>query len=817
MFKNYCKMAWRNMAKYRTFSIINITGLSVSVAFCLLLFFYIRYEASYDSFHAKKDKLFRFEMTNVWPSDKPKSNSIFSFLSKGDDVDNALVTPLIVGRDLKANFPEIKSVTRFQDQDNGLVRAGDQVFKEQHIMFADGNFFSNFSFPIIKGNKVNPLALTNNVVISRSVARKYFGTDDAVGQTLHFVSDSTHIFSVAAVAEDAPANSSIQYSIVIPLMADPGYAENIKQGFNQSAHMLVIELADGVNTSQFEQKINTWAKKYYIEPFVADYGKYYKEVDFSKFRWYLRPFADAHYNSSRGWGHYTDAKNIYQLACLAIIIMLIASLNYVLLTISNASARTQEVGVRKVMGAERRSIIMQFWIESQTIVLVAVIAGLLLTNLFMPLFNKAVNTQLHFNDIPLGEILVAVMALSLLLGIIAGYYPALLISRMKPVAATKGSKTFRINPRFSKILVVLQYTACVALMGAAFIINRQMQFINNKDLGFDKEQVLMVSNPTWDGTFTKKVHDHLRTFAATQSYISYFSGMNGGLDGSYNTNGFLLNGEQKWRKELTVDYDYFEMLNLKFVAGRPFSRNFPTDTSKTQRASVVNETLFTLLGDKAKLGEYCEPINSRIVGVVKDYNIESLSKKIEPTEHVLARGYEMYFMFKVKAGHMQEAIAKIGDEWKAFTSNYPFEYTFLDQTLTKMYEADLRWQKAIQASCFFAIFIACMGLFGLSAINASNRTKEIGIRKVLGAGVKDIVSNLSYSFLLMVLLSIVIATPLAWWMMNNWLKDFAYRITISWWMFGIVALMAVVIALTTVSFQAIKAALANPVKSLRSE
>jgi len=810
-------MAWRNMARYRTFSIINITGLSVSVAFCLLLFFYIRYEAAYDSFHVKKDKLVRFEMTNVWPSDKPKSKSIFSFLSKGDDADNSLVTPLIVGRDLKANFPEIKSVTRFQDQDNRLVRSGDQVYKENHVMYADDNFFRNFSFPIIKGNKVNPLADINSVVISRSVARKYFGTDDAVGQTLHLVSDSTHILSVAAVAEDAPANSSIQFSIVMPLLSDPDYAENIKGGFNQAGHLLVLELADGVNASRFEQKLNNWAKKYYVEPFVKDYGQYYKEVDFSTFKWYLRPLADAHYNTSRGWGHYTNAKNIYQLACLAIIILLIASLNYVLLTISNASARTQEVGVRKVMGAERRSIILQFWVESQAIVLVAVIAGLLLTALFMPLFNKAINTQLNFSDIPLREILLAVTALALLLGIIAGYYPALLISRMKPAAVAKGGGTFRINPRFSKVLVVFQYTACVALMGAAFIINRQMQFINNKDLGFDKEQVLMVSNPVFDRTFTQKVHDHLRTFAASQPYISYFSGMNGGLNGSYNTNGFLLNGEQKWRKQLTVDYDYFEMLNLKFVAGRPFSRNFPTDTAKTQRASVINESLFALLGNKAKLGEFCEPLNSRIIGIVKDYNIESLSKKIEPTEHVLTRGFEMYFMFKVKPGHIQEVIARIGADWKAFTGNYPFEYTFLDQTLAKMYEADMRWQKTIQASCFFAIFIACMGLFGLSAINASNRTKEIGIRKVLGAGVKDIVGNLSYSFLLMVLLSIVIATPLAWWMMNNWLQDFAYRITISWWMFGMVALMAVLIALATVSFQAMKAALANPVKSLRSE
>jgi putative ABC transport system permease protein len=388
---------------------------------------------------------------------------------------------------------------------------------------------------------------------------------------------------------------------------------------------------------------------------------------------------------------------------------------------------------------------------------------------------------------------------------------------MKPLSIIKSFQTFKINPRFSRVFVVMQYTACVVLMVAALVINRQMQFINNKDLGFDKEQVLMVANPTWDGNFTKRVHDRLENFAAAQPYISYFSGMNGGLTGAYNTNGFRLNGEQKWRKQLAVDYNYFEMLDLKFVQGRSFSKAFPADSSRTQRTGVVNETLFNMLGDSAKLGEFCVPLRLTIIGVVKDYNIETLSKKIEPAEHVLTRGYEQYFMFKIKAGEMQQAIAAIEKEWKSISNNYPFEYTFLDQTITKMYEADMRWQKAIQTSCFFAIFIACMGLFGLSAINAINRTKEIGIRKVLGASVKDIVSSLSAGFLLMVLLSIIIATPIAWWIMNKWLEDFDYRINIGWWMFAVVGTIALVIAFATISIQAIKAAIANPVKSLRNE
>jgi putative ABC transport system permease protein len=415
------------------------------------------------------------------------------------------------------------------------------------------------------------------------------------------------------------------------------------------------------------------------------------------------------------------------------------------------------------------------------------------------------------------EILVPLIVLALVLGVIAGYYPALILSKMKPVSIVKSFQTFKINPRFSKIMVAIQYTGCVILMFAAFVINRQMRYINNKDLGFDKDQVLMVRNPTWDWNFTKRVHDRLRIYAQSQPSISYFSGMNGGLDGSYNTNGYILNGERKWLKQLTVDYDYFKMLGIKFVAGRPFSRDISSDTSRKTRPSIVNETLFNMLGKDARLGVYNDAIRSTIIGVVKDYNFETLAKKIEPEQHVLATGYEEYFMFKVKGGDMQNTIAKLQKEWKQISGNYPFEYTFLDQSIAKMYEADKSWQRIIQAACFFAIFIACLGLFGLSSINAVNRTKEIGIRKVLGASIKDIVAALSSGFVITFVIAIAIAIPSAYWIMNNWLNDFAYRIRLNWWLFLVVGLLAITIALVAVSIQAIKAAFANPVDSLRSE
>ncbi|HLK31240.1 MAG TPA: ABC transporter permease, partial [Puia sp.] len=452
MFKNYVKIAWRNLLKNRTFSIINIVGLSFSVAFCLLLFFYIRHEQSYDSFHEKKNRLFRMEMTNTWvsPDIKPKDH-LFSFLTKNDDVENELVFPLVVGMDMQQTFPEIKSVTRFQDQGEQLVKANKEVYKEKHIIYADDNFFSNFTFHIKKGNAKTALQSVNHVIISQTAAKKYFGKAEAIGKTLELVSDSTRLFTVAAIAEDAPANSSIQYDIVVPVMADPDYAENIKERFNHSSHFLVVELKENISASQFENKLNLWVKKYYAEPFVVNGEKYTNKID-ANFHWYLRPFANCHYNASSPWGHYTNAKNIYQLVCLVIIILLIASLNYVLLVVSNAASRSQEVGVRKVMGAKRKAIILQFWLETQIVVAISVLIGLTLTALILPLFNNMMGSNLSFANFSWREIFPALLLLCVALGIVAGYYPALIISKLKVVSIIKSFQTFKINPRFSKVM-----------------------------------------------------------------------------------------------------------------------------------------------------------------------------------------------------------------------------------------------------------------------------------------------------------------------------------------------------------------------------
>jgi putative ABC transport system permease protein len=339
----------------------------------------------------------------------------------------------------------------------------------------------------------------------------------------------------------------------------------------------------------------------------------------------------------------------------------------------------------------------------------------------------------------------------------------------------------------------------------------------DKDLGFDKDQVLIIHNPSYDRKFITNTKDQLYAFARSRPDVTAWTAMNGGPTGSHNRNGVIINGKQEWYQMMQVDYGYFELLKIKVLSGRTFSRDFAGDTAVANRPCVVNEEMMKLLGPDAQLGAYNKTLRGTIIGIVKDYNFESLSKKIEPEQHRLSTGYASDILFKIKGGDVHSTVVAFEAAWKKITHNYPFSYDFLDGSLRDRYEADLRIQRAMESASFFAILIACMGLFGLSAITMANRTREIGIRKVLGSSVRELVILLSTGFVSMVVLAILIAMPLAWWMMNKWLEDFAYRIEIRWWMFGVVGFLAVAIAVATVSFQVVRAARANPIDALRSE
>jgi putative ABC transport system permease protein len=804
MFINYLKIAWRNLIRHPMLSSINLAGLSVSVSFCVLLFFHIRYEQSFDRFHVNGDRLFRLEMTDFW-NDDPNSPS------------HQLEFPLIVSKDLKTRFPEVKDMVVFKNQTvhmgEGLVRADNQVYKEKDVYYADSAFFTRLSFPLLKGDPRTVMSLPGNVVLAAGTAKKFFGSTDVVGRTIQLVTDSNRLFRVAGVVQDAPDNSSIQYTMILPIEADPRYKIDLTERFNHMDYLMVVELNPGVDRAAFENKLNGWMKGY----FLPEVSEGWKSVTFNSYRWFLRPLAEGHFNASSDWGHFTDLQSIYQLGCIVVIILLLASLNYILITVSNAASRAQEVGVRKVMGAGRGSVIFQFWVETQLLVLFAVGLGIGLAMAGIPFLKTVIGSGVRYADLSWREVLAAGVALAVALGLPAGYYPAMLISSLKPVSVIKSFSAFRIRPRFSRILVVVQFACCVVLMMAALVIDRQMNFINHKDLGFEKDQVLMVRNPNLDVADTRRVKELLYAFARAQPSILTYSAMNGGLSGEYNMNGFTLDGKQQWMKELTVDYHYFEMLGLKLIRGRVFSPAYPTDSMLKTGAMVVNESMWNLLGNHARLGVYDDSIRGTIVGVVRDYHFETLSQPVGPMVHALTKKYATEFLFKVRAGEMQPTIAALQKEWRKITNNYPFEYTFLDETIAQMYVADMRWRKAVEISSGFAILIACLGLFGLSATTAANRTKEIGIRKVLGAGLGDLAATLSLGFLGMIVLAFAIAAPVAGWLMNRWLQGYAARIDIGWWMYALVGLAALMVAAATIGMQVWKAVRRNPVEALRTE
>src|SRR5579872_3899237 len=410
MFRNYVKIGWRNLLRNPLPTVINLTGLAVSVAFCALLFFHIRYEESFDRFHRNGDRLYRMEMSDL-------------FAGEGEGHPHALEFPLIVGTDLKDRFPEVNSVIRFKDitahMGAQLVRVQNQVYKEGGVYYADTTFFTHLSFSLLAGNPRTALESPRGVVLSASTAKKYFGTEDPIGKTITLISDSNKLFRVSGVAADAPDNSSIRYTMVFPVTADPAYAQDFAEGFNQMDYLTVVELKPGADDAAFEQKLNGWMRTYFLPQVAQGYGM--KPDARKAFRWYIRPLASGHFDAAQPWGHFTNMQSIYQLACIVVVILLLAALNYVLITVSGAAARSQEVGVRKVLGAGRGSVIIQFWVETQLIVLIAAVIGIGLAFAGVPLLKSVIDSGVRYADIAWGDVLLAALALAALLGLLAGY------------------------------------------------------------------------------------------------------------------------------------------------------------------------------------------------------------------------------------------------------------------------------------------------------------------------------------------------------------------------------------------------------------
>jgi len=496
-----------------------------------------------------------------------------------------------------------------------------------------------------------------------------------------------------------------------------------------------VELQTGTDASSFAKKLNSWQRNHFTIPYQKQFGKEVQYFDFNKLNWYIRPLAECHYSAAEPWGHYTNLTHIYVLLTIALVILMTTIFNYILLAISSSHKRHQEFSIKKILGANKVSLAIQFWIEAQIILLSSSLLGLITSHLISPFLSSLTGTEFRLTYLSWTDIFIIVLLFSLLLSIVASIYPSLLIMKLNPAVSIKRNGTFKMNPSFGRIMTVFQFTSSIILICCALAINLQVNYVTTYNLGFLKDGIVMVKNQSFDLNFIKKADAHFKEFARRSRYISLYSPINGSLTGDFALKNVVsINDKEQAVTEIQVGLDYFNMLSIPFIGGRSFSSSFTTDTSTSRPVSVVNESLFKLLGKDARIGVFNKELGSTVIGVTRDYRFDKLSENIQPLEHRLVNGYVEYYMFKYQGNTIREAIAGLKNEWQSLTELYPFEYTFMDESIASMYQEEQRSRKLIQYACLFAALIACMGLFGLSSVTVGNHKKDIAIQRVFTPG-----------------------------------------------------------------------------------
>jgi putative ABC transport system permease protein len=788
MFRNYFKTAWRNLTKSRFYTIINIGGLSVGLTIGILLLLWIQDEFSYDSFHKNSSHIYKLE----------------NMVGTGSSRQLWTETTAPIGALAKKQIPGVDNVARLTyNSFYGLFKYGDKIFNEQETYFTDASFFSMFDFAIIKGAKSNPFPDNNSIVITKSIADKYFGNEDPVGKII--VADDSVNFRVTGVINNFPKNSSIQGNIFFPmsLLAEKRYAgntegKNIDNDFVQFNYDTYLLLRPGFSFDGFAKKLRDIHLR--IKPDDTDIG----------YVWL--PLEKIHLYRSDGGDGGIGIIRIFMI--VAIFILVIACINYINLSTARSMLRAKEVSLRKIVGAARWQLFMQFIVETMLLFLFAVILALTLVYFLTPMFNKVASKDIKvdFFDPRIWKVILLTVAGTL---VVSSIYPAFLLSSFQPIKALKGKLSARIsNVAFRKILVVIQFAFSVILITGTIVIGNQLKYIRSKQLGYDKENVFSLRTINMGSHFDAVKADLLKqpgisnvTWASV-NIINY-----GGQTGDNSWDG-KENGETLMLSPMNVDKDFISFFKMQLLEGSGF-----TGTATDSMHFILNEAavkaarLTNPVGKRFKLWK----TEGTIVGVVKDFHFSSMRQKIQPAIfYCQSKNYGQVYI-KTTGKNVPEAIAAAGSEWKKYNPGFSFEYSFLDDRFKRLYESEQRTGLLFDIFAGIAIFISCLGLLGLAAYTAQVRTREIGVRKVVGASVAGIIRLLAFDFIKLVIIAIVIATPASWYFMNKWLQDFAYKINISWFVFVLAGLLAIVIALLTISFQSIKAALANPVKSLRTE
>ncbi|SHN01822.1 ABC transporter permease [Mucilaginibacter sp. OK098] len=812
MFRNYFKIAVRQLRRQKMYAAIKIGGFAFSIAACLLIALYIHNELSYDRSYPNANRIFRVVMVYT-------DNGT---VGKGPE------WPAPLAKTLKKDFPQVEFAGRLMP--NTLMGAGtaelrraDQVQNtyEEGITFADQSMLDILKLPMVYGDRAQALASPHTVVMSRRKADKYFPGQNPVGKLMYFNNDNSQAYTVGGVMENFPATSHLQYDFMVTLTGKEFWQgeQNNWGNFNYPTYVL---LKQGIDAKAFEQKITAEIVKKYFLPNIIKGGAKNPAQEAAKIHITLQPVTDINlysYDIRDGLQH-GDIRFTWLFGGVAAFILIIACINFVNLATAKSANRAKEVGLRKVVGSNRNGLIKQFLTESLLYSFLSFIIGLLLAWLLLPYFNSLASKSL---TMPWGEwwLLPVVLVSAAVVGIVAGLYPAFYLSGFKPVQVLKGTlSTGSKGSLLRNSLVVFQFTASIMLIIGTMVIYNQMHYILNQKVGFDKDQVVIVQGANTLGyKNVRSFKTELQKLASVKSAsISDYLPIEAGS--KRNGDGFTIAGREKLDAHVQgqlwqIDDTYLKTLGMKLVEGRNFSYDMSDDTAR--KNVIINQTMAKRLNLKHPIGARISDGNAgTVIGVVADFNFDSMHREIDPL--VLYFGLSPSLVsIKVKGGDMKNALQSIAATWKQFAPNQPIRYTFMDESFANMYADVQRMGHIFTTFAILAIIIACLGLFALSAFMAEQRSKEIGIRKVLGASVRGITRLLSIDFLKLVALAILIASPIAWWAMNKWLQGFVYHTPVQWWIFAAAGLAAILIALITVSFQSIKAALMNPVKSLKAE
>ncbi len=818
MLKNYLKIAIRNLRKQKLYALINIFGLALGIACCVLIYLFVRHELSYDRFHEKADRIFRVERVKYETVEAPLEQRPFFDSRAPEGVDKSANLPLPLGAALKERYPEIQRFVRY-DESRALLRNGAVVFEEP-VRYVESSFFEMLSFRLLQGDPESVLADDRSIVVTPETARKYFGDTPALGQTLQVkISNEERPFSVTGIVEAPPTNSSLQFQVLLPIENKASY-ERYMENWNWFNTILFLELRFGTNPQQFQHKLQTFVQERYQDSMVQHRLRHNLPEDAKAMEFTLTPLTDIHLDASVPWTGASNPLYSYILSGIAGLILLIACINYITLALTRSSGRAREVGIRKVAGAQRRQVAWQFWGETQLLAFVAMLAGVGLAELFLPVFNRLSGKALvvdYFSD---SGFLLTLLAIASLTGLIAGSYPALILARFNPVQVLKAQANYKIKPRFTRALLVVQYGLSVFLIISSVIMYRQLAFVSQKDLGYDEEQVVVIPTHTgWSEAGTRLMR-RFREQVQSHPGVAAVTGMSPAFTKGWNQYGFEVQGEDKEAFIYGVDEQFVNALDIELLDGRNFSAEYSTDIKD---AILVNEALVRDIGWEQPIGKQMpwkgETNPSTVIGVVKDFHFLSLEQSIQPMILHMdpAHGGIGNVVVKLHPGKIGAALSDLEESWSEVAPFTPFDYWFLDDAVTQQYEAYTRWMRIMGHSTAFAILIACLGLFGLAGLTAVNKTKEIGIRKVLGAGAKQIALLLNKDIVKLVVVSVVLSAPVSWYVMNTWLDHFAYRIDIGPDIFLVSALIALIFALLTVSYHVVKATLRNPVESLRYE